>query len=342
VSDPGEPWPPASSSEPAETAPPALGSAGEPGETGPRAAVVAAAATTVLLWASAFVGIRSAGHHFGPGELALGRLVVGALALGALMLVRREPLPPRRALPGIAVCGLLWFGAYNVALNAAERYLDAGIAALLVNVGPIFIAILAGLILREGFPRLLLIGCVIAFTGAALIGLASAHHTHDGGLGAALCIVAALAYAAGVVAQKPVLRYVSPLAVTWLACVIGAVGCLPFAPALVDQAGRAPAGAVAWTIYLGLAPTAVGFLTWAYALSHTSAGRMGSTTYLVPPVALILGWVLLGEVPPLLALPGGILCLTGVALARWQPRRRRPAVPGYPRNMPQSEPDGLS
>lgn len=310
-----------------------------PGETRPPVGVVVAVAVTVLLWASAFVGIRSAGHHLGPGELALGRLLIGAVALGTLMITRHEPLPPRRALPGIAICGLLWFGAYNVALNAAERHLDAGIAAVLVNVGPIFIAVLAGLILREGFPRLLLAGCVVAFAGAALIGLASAHHTHDGALGAALCIVAALTYAAGVVAQKPVLRDATPLAVTWLACLVGAAGCLPFAPALIDQAGRAPAGALSWIVYLGLAPTAVGFLTWAYALSHTTAGRMGSTTYLVPPVALLLGWALLGEVPPLLAVPGGVLCLAGVALARWQPGRRRVLARSYPRNMPQSEPD---
>jgi drug/metabolite transporter (DMT)-like permease len=311
-------------------------------EARPPATVIAAAAITVFLWASAFVGIRSAGHHFGPGELALGRLVIGALALGLLMVLRREPLPPRRALPGIAVCGLLWFGAYNVALNAAERHLDAGIAALLVNVGPIFIAILAGLVLREGFPRLLLVGCVVAFAGAALIGLASAHHTRDGALGVALCIVAALSYAAGVVAQKPVLREATPLAVTWVACLIGAVGCLPFGPALIDQAGRAPEGAVAWTLYLGLAPTAIGFLTWAYALSQTSAGRMGSTTYLVPPVAVLLGWVLLGEVPPLLALPGGLLCLAGVAVARWRPGRRPPSGRGYPGSMSRSEADGVA
>jgi drug/metabolite transporter (DMT)-like permease len=304
--------------------------------------VVLAAGVTVLLWSSAFVGIRSAGHHLGAGQLALGRLLVGTVALGALMLIRREPLPPRRTLPGIALCGLLWFGLYNVALNAAERHLDAGIAALLVNVGPIFIAIMAGVVLREGFPRLLLAGCAVAFAGAALIGLASAHHTHDGALGALLCIVAALTYAAGVVAQKPVLRESTPLAVTWLACLIGAVGCLPFAPGLVSQLGRAPGGAVAWTVYLGLAPTAIGFLTWAYALSHTSAGRMGSTTYLVPPVALLLGWIVLGEVPPLLALPGGILCLAGVALARWQPRRRARGVSGYPRTMPRSEPDSVA
>ena len=309
------------------------------GETRPPVAVLLAAGVTVLLWASAFVGIRSAGHHLGPGALALARLVVGALALGVLMMARREPLPPRRALPGIAICGLLWFGAYNVALNAAERHIDAGIAAVLVNVGPIFIAILAGLVLREGFPRLLLAGCVVAFAGASLIGVASAHHAHDGALGAALCIVAALSYAAGVVAQKPVLGDATPLAVTWLACLLGAVGCLPFAPTLIDQAGRVPAGALAWILYLGLAPTAIGFLTWAYALSHTTAGRMGSTTYLVPPVALLLGWGLLGEVPPLLALPGGIVCLAGVALARWQPRGRRRLARSYPRHMAPPEPD---
>jgi drug/metabolite transporter (DMT)-like permease len=284
-----------------------------------RPAVVIAAGVTVCLWASAFVGIRYAGRHFQPGPLALGRLLVGSVALGALVLVRREALPPRRALAGIAVCGVMWFGLYNVALNAAERHLDAGIAALLVNVGPIFIAVLAGALLKEGFPRLLLVGCVVSFAGAAMIGISSSKHAAGTGWGAGLCIVAALGYAAGVVAQKPVLRYVSPLTVTWLACVIGAIACLPYAPAFVHELGGASAAAMGWMGYLGLAPTAIGFVTWAYALSHTSAGRMGSTTYLVPPVALLLGWAILGEVPPLLAIPGGVLCLTGVALARWRP-----------------------
>ena len=289
--------------------------------------VLLAAAVSILVWSSAFVGIRYAGRQLDPGALALGRLIVGSVALGALVLVRGEPMPPRRALAGIVVCGLLWFGLYNVALNAAERHLDAGIAALLVNVGPIFIAILAGLLLNEGFPRLLLLGCLVSFAGAALIALATSRHSTDAALGAALCIVAALGYAGGVVAQKPVLRHASPLAVTWLACTIGAVSCLPYAPSLLHQLGHASRATIGWVVYLGLAPTAIGFVTWAYALSHTSAGRMGSTTYLVPPVALLLGWVILGEVPPLLALPGGILCLAGVAIARWRPAEPAPTAP---------------
>jgi drug/metabolite transporter (DMT)-like permease len=292
-----------------------------------RTAVVLAAAVTVCLWSSAFVGIRYAGRQLEPGPLALGRLLVGSLALGVLVLVRREPLPPRRALGGIAICGLLWFGLYNVALNAAERHLDAGIAALLVNVGPIFIAILAGAVLKEGFPRLLLVGCVVSFAGAALIGISSSRHTSGAAWGAVLCIIAALGYAGGVVAQKPALRHASPLAVTWLACTIGAIGCLPYAPAFEHEFGRASGATIGWMTYLGLVPTAIGFVTWAYALSHTPAGRMGSTTYLVPPAALLLGWVMLGEVPPLLAIPGGVLCLTGVALARWRPAEPQPAEP---------------
>lgn len=288
-----------------------------------RRLALAAALLTVCLWASAFVGIRYAGRELGPGPLALARLLVASVALGTMMLIRRPPMVSRAGLPGVITSGVLWFGAYNVALNAAERRVDAGTASLLVNVAPLFIAILAGRALKEGIGKLLLAGCAVSFTGVALIALGTSRHGLSAGWGAALCIIAAAVYAVGVVAQKPALRYGSPLAVTWLACAIGAVCCLPYAPELVRQLGHVHASAVTWTVYLGLVPTAIGFSTWAYALARTDAGKLGSTTYLVPPIAVLLGWIILGEVPPLVALPGGILCLAGVGLARWNPRRRR-------------------
>lgn len=295
-----------------------------------RALIISAVGLTLVLWASAFVAIRYADRELSPGALALGRLLVGSLALGLLVLVRREPLPGRRQLAGIAVCGVLWFGLYNVSLNAAETRIDAGTAAMLVNVGPILIAIFAGVILREGFPSRLFAGCLVSFAGAVVIGLATSRHGLHEVLGAVLCVVAAFAYAGGVVAQKPVLRHASPLMVTWLACTIGAVSCLPYAGTLVRQIGHAGSSTIVWTIYLGVAPTAIGFVTWAYALARTTAGRMGVTTYLVPPLALFLGWVFLGEVPPLLVLPGGALCLAGVALARMTRRSSRVAYAAPP------------
>jgi drug/metabolite transporter (DMT)-like permease len=288
-----------------------------------RAVIVSAIGVTLALWASAFVAIRYADRELSPGALALGRLLVGSLALGLLVLIRGEPLPGRRQLGGIVVCGVLWFGLYNVSLNAAETRIDAGIAALLVNLGPILIAIFAGLFLREGFPSRLFAGCLISFAGTVIIALATSKHGLHEILGVVLCVLAAFGYAGGVVAQKPVLRHASPLMVTWLACTVGAICCLPYAGTLVHQLGQAGTPTIVWTIYLGVAPTAIGFVTWAYALSRTTAGRMGSTTYLVPPLALLFGWAFLGEVPPLLVLPGGALCLAGVALARTTSRRSR-------------------
>jgi drug/metabolite transporter (DMT)-like permease len=277
---------------------------------------VVAALVTVTAWASAFIGIRDVGDEISAGALALGRLLVASAALALIVAIRREPLPARRDLPLIALCGVLWFGLYNVALNEAERHVDAGTAAMLVNVGPILIALLAGVILHEGFPRSLLAGSAVAFAGAIVIGLA----TSEGGLaasgGAALCLVAALSYAGGVVSQKPVLARVSALQVTFLACAVATLACLPFVPTLVDEAGDASGSAIRWIVYLGLVPTALAFTTWAYALSHTTAGRMGATTYLVPPLAILMAWLILDETPPALAIAGGALCLIGVVLAR--------------------------
>jgi drug/metabolite transporter (DMT)-like permease len=287
-----------------------------------------AALVTVTLWASAFVGIRAARIDLTAGPLSLARLLVGALVLGVVVAWRREPLPPRGDVPRLVVCGLLWFAAYNVLLNEAERRVDAGTAAMLVNVGPILIAVLAGLLLGEGFPRRLLVGCLIAFGGALVIGAATSRGGLDPGWGAVLCLGAAATYACGVVAQKPLLERTSALQVTFLACVVGAVACLPFGPGLVREVGEASTPALVWAVYLGVFPTAIGFTTWAYALRRTSAGRMGATTYLVPPLAILIAWAMLGETPPALAFAGGALCLAGVTVTRGArlPRRAGRAV----------------
>jgi len=137
-------------------------------------AALAAVLVTVAAWGSAFVGIRAAGEALSPGPLALGRLIVSLAILGTVAAVRREPLPGRRDLLWIAAFGVLWLAVYSVALNEAERRVDAGTAAMLVNTGPILIAIFAGIFLREGFPPGLFAGCGVAFCGVVVIGLATA------------------------------------------------------------------------------------------------------------------------------------------------------------------------
>ncbi|PPK64454.1 DMT family transporter [Actinokineospora auranticolor] len=277
---------------------------------------LAAVVVTAVLWASSFVVIRDAGPHFRPGALAEGRLLSGAVALVAILLLRREGLPGRGAWPGITCSGLLWFGAYMVMLNWGEEQVDAGTAALLVNVGPILIALLGGWLLKEGFPPRLMAGLAVSFAGAAVVAFAGAGDGHSTLLGILLCLFAAITYAAGVVAQKPALRHGSALQVTTFGCVIGAVATLPFTGQLIADVRDAPLGSTLGMVYLGLFPTALAFYTWAYALSRTTAGRMGATSYAVPALVVLMSWLFLDEVPGPFALLGGLLCLTGVAVSR--------------------------
>ncbi|MBO0914223.1 DMT family transporter, partial [Streptomyces laculatispora] len=291
----------------------------------------AAACTTVVLWASAFVSIRSAGEAYSPGALALGRLLTGSLALGALLLIRREGLPSRAAWPGIITSGLLWFGLYMVVLNWGEQQVDAGTAAMVVNIGPLLIATLGARLLGEGLPRRLVLGMAVSFAGAVVVGLSMSGKGSSSVLGVLLCLLAAVAYAAGVVGQKPALGHGSALQITTFGCLVGTVACLPFSGALLADAADAPLSATLNMVYLGLFPTALAFTTWAYALARTTAGRMGATTYAVPALVVLMAWLLLDEVPALLTIGGGLLCLAGVAVSRTRPQtgatRRNPARP---------------
>src|SRR4051794_24580985 len=143
---------------------------------------------------------------------------------------------------------------------------------MLVNIGPILIAVFAGLLLGEGFPRWLVVGIAVAFAGVVLIGIATRGAQTDL-LGVVLCVVAAVTYAGGVVAQKPLLRRLPGLQVTFLACAIGAVCCLPWAGVLAGELAEASGASIAGVVYLGAVPTALAFSTWAYALRRMDAGR---------------------------------------------------------------------
>ncbi len=282
---------------------------------------VAAVAITLLFWASAFVAIRHLGHDFSAGALSLGRLLVGALCLAAVALPRGLPRPSGRQWVTIATIGVLWFGIYNVALNEGEQRVDAGTAAMLIQVSPVLIALLAATFLDERFTIWLGLGLALAFGGVAVIGLSTSEGSDHDVVGVVLCLVSAVVYSVSVILQKPLVARLPAVQVTWLACTVGAIVCLPFAGELVDQARSAPTSSILWVVYLGVFPTAIAFTTYAYALRHMSASSLGITTYLVPPLTIVMGLVFLDEAPPAMAYVGGVLALVGVAVARHRPRK---------------------
>ena len=279
-----------------------------------------AAAGTVLLWASAFPAITVAVRGLGPAGLAVARLAVASAALAAvapLMGVRR---PRRRDLPLIALCGLAGMTGYQLLLNAGERVVPAGTASLLVATAPVYASLLAVAFLGERSTRRRWAGSAVALAGVALI---AASHGLGFGVSALIVLAAAVLQAIFHAAQKPLLARYTGFEVTAYAMWAGTVFILPWTGSLLralwGPGAHAGGAAIGSAVFLGLAPSAAGFVLWAYAMARTDVGRVTVSLYLVPAAAIGISLVWLGQVPGPAELIGGAIALAGVVLASGGP-----------------------
>jgi len=273
-----------------------------------------ACGVTLVLWASAFVVIRHIGEDVSPAALTVGRLVVAAIVLAPFVVRRGWVRPTRREWVLLILCGVCWFGIYNLTLNAGERRIDAGTAALIVQVGPIIVALAATVLFGERMTRWLGIGMIVGFAGVVLIAQGSRTSGHGELVGVLLVLVSAVMYAVGVMGQKPLLTRIPGAQVVFVSFLIGALVCAPWAGDLGDTVTHP--GDLAWLVYLGVFPTAIGFSTWAFALRYSDVGKLSLTTFLVPFIATVIAWITLNEVPPALSFLGGVVAIAGVLLTR--------------------------
>lgn len=281
----------------------------------------------LLLWASAFAGIRAGMaatpgfDSYSPGELALLRFFTASAALGCVALVRRVRVPDRRDMRAIALAGLLGITVYHLALNYGEVTVSAGAASLLISSSPIFTALLAGSVLHERLNVWTWTGIATAFTGVALIAFGEGGHL---GLepGALVVLVAAMSTAAYFVVSKRPLRRYDALEFTAWAVWLGTVPLLVFLPGLARTLPRAAPQATATIVYLGVFPGAIAYLFWSYALARLPASRLSSFLYFQPVNAMVIAWLWLGEVPAALTVAGGALALAGVSIVNTRGRPR--------------------
>jgi drug/metabolite transporter (DMT)-like permease len=278
-----------------------------------------ALAVTVVLWAVAFPAIRAALPGYGVTGLSFLRLAVAsaALAVAAPLLRVRPPRP--RDLPLVALCGATGMSAYQLLLNWGEVNVPAGTASLLIAVAPVFSMLLAVALLDERLTPLRLAGTLVALSGSAVIALAGGRSGWSAG--AVVVLGAALVQGAYHCATKPLLRRYTGLEVACHAMWAGTLMLLPLAPDALRRAATATPAQTAAALWLGLAPSAIGFVTWGYAVARRSVTRATSALYLVPVVALAVAYAWLGERPGVAGLAGGAVSVAGVVLSNAGTRR---------------------
>src|SRR4051794_38942461 len=285
---------------------------------------------TVLLWGSAFVGIRAALPALGYANVASGRLLLAALTLAALSRRFPVPRPTRAQLPLLATLGATGYAGYQLLLSAAEQTVPAGTSALLFSAAPVLASALAGPLLGDRLSRRGWIGLALAVAGVAI---------SEGGLsgpltGGALVLTAVCVYALWVVLQKRALRGMSAFAITSWATWLGAAIALPFASGLPHAAVSAPTGALITLLLLGTVITTVPFLLWTWTMSRLDTTAAAPLLLLIAPATLLIAWICLDETPTALALAGGAVTLTGVTVAQLRrpfgsPANRTTGLPGW-------------
>jgi drug/metabolite transporter (DMT)-like permease len=272
-----------------------------------------AAGVTVILWASAFPAIRAGLQAFSPFHVGLLRYLTAALVLAIVAVVTRMPLPRREDVPKLALLGLVGISLYNTFLNYGEVTVPAATASFIVAAAPIFIIVVASLFLGERLRPIGVVGVLICFAGVIVITFA-AGGTLQFEPRALVIVGSALCQTFFSVGQKPLLRRYNAFQVTTYAIWFGALFLLVFAPGLVDEVQAAPPTSLLAVIFLGIFPGAIGYVTWSHVLKHLPASNAASVLWLIPPTALIISWLWLGEVPGLIAVLGGALVIGGVIL----------------------------
>ncbi|MGE7930437.1 DMT family transporter [Lysinibacillus xylanilyticus] len=277
--------------------------------------IISAHFITIILWASAFPGIRVALTAYSPEHISLLRLLVGSFVLIIIAIITKTPLPALKDIPIILFLGFLGFTVYQVALNYGEQTISAGVASLLVSTTPIFTALLAVVFYREKLGLWGWVGSLLGFSGVAFITVGGSTEGFSFNTGIIIVLIASLSESIYFVFQHRYLEKYGAIPFTMYAIWSGTIFMLLFSPGLGEAILDAPINATLVILYLGIFPTIIPYFTLAYVTSRTGAAEATSTLYLTSVFAFLIAWIWLGEVPHSSAITGGLITLAGVFIS---------------------------
>ena len=275
--------------------------------------IIIAIGITILLWASSFAAVRASLQAFTPGHIALFRFFIASIILAVSALVTHTKLPALKDIPVVFLLGFLGVFAFHTAQNYGQVTVTAGSAGMIISSVPIFTAILATIFLGEKLKLWGWLSIFISFLGVSLISLGEREGL-EFDFGVIYLLMAAIVAAIYFVLQKPYLMKYTALQLVTYMIWAGTLLLLVFTPGLIEEVANAPIEATIATIYLGIFPSAVAYVTWSYALSRAPATIVASFLYLQPVLAVIIAWIWLNEIPALISMVGGVVTILGVFL----------------------------
>jgi drug/metabolite transporter (DMT)-like permease len=284
-----------------------------------RLAAQGAALAAVVMWGISFVATKLALDEASPIAVIVLRFGIGVAVVHAILALRRRPfLPPRDALPQLALMGFIGVFVHQVIQANALTMTTAVRTGWLIGITPIWSSILAAIFLKEKFGATKVAGIAIAAAGALLLitrgQLSAASFQLPTTRGDLLILLSTVNWAVYTVAGRSTLKRVGSERTTAASMLLGFLMLAPFSITNPVWTHLGALSATAWTaiIFLGVGCSALGYLFWYAALEKLETSQVAVFLYIEPLVTLLAAVVLIGETVDWTTVVGGILVLAGV------------------------------
>jgi drug/metabolite transporter (DMT)-like permease len=288
--------------------------------TRPGVKIALAAFFVIVCWAYSPIGIHIGLKAYEPGHLALVRFLIASTFMAGVALVMRISLPRLKDLPLLAVLGFFAVSLHHIALNYGQQGVSAGAASVLAQSTPLFSTLLAHFVFKDrvnGWQWICvlcgLLGAAVVVTGDRGFGELDAH-----GL---LILLAALSWSLYFTLQKHHSHRYDGLTMVCYTIWSGTVLLLVYVPGLWSEAQNASTSVNLAVLILGIFPSALAYLAWAYVLAHSNVSRASISLYLIPPTAMLMASLVLSERPSTMVIVGTVTVLTSVLALNLEPSK---------------------
>jgi len=284
-------------------------------------AVDALLLSTVLIWGFNYAIVKMTFRYFHPIAFNAVRFTVSSAAMFLVLKMRGEGL----RIASHDIRSILWLGFIA---NAFYQFLfvlglartGAGNGALIMALSPVFAFLIGVAMGRERFSRGVLIGIIMSLAGvAAIVAFGSEGISFAGSWrGDLLMMAASICWGWQSAESTRLLGKYGPIRLTVATMIAGTAMMVPMSlPWIIAQ----PWPSIAPIAWLGLGYSALlsiayGYFVWAHALNTIGVARTSVFNNLTPIVALLAGWLLLGENPVASQIAGVVLVLVGVFIVR--------------------------
>ncbi len=266
---------------------------------------------TIVFWGLAFTAIKYSMQFVSPYELASLRFAIAGVLFAASIIAGRLKIE-KGDIPQIFLVGLFGVTIYHVCLNAGEMYISSGVASLIVATAPIYVLILARIMLGETIAPQKIVGSLIAITGVAIISQPEGDFSLPG---IALTLASAVAAAAYTVLGKKLMYKYDHSTLTNYSTLLGTIPLLPFTlPASLKVFGLCDYTLIASVVFLGVFATYFGYRGWYYFLEREEASRAAVFLLPIPLISTLAGVFLLNETVGPQTFAGGAAILAGILL----------------------------